>query len=431
MANSPAGEVVTSEDRPHVVIVGAGFGGLRAARKLARAPVRVTVVDRRNYHLFQPLLYQVATAGLEPEEIAYPVRAILRRQANAEFRLAEVHGVDFERRRLETSVGEIDYDYLILAFGAATDFFGLESVARNGVGLKSIEDAVAIRSHVLLQFELAVQQDDPDVRRAMLTFVVVGVGPTGVEVSGMFSELIRLVLTKDIPRLNQKDVRVLLLEAVDRLLPGFPERLSESTAEILWRKHVEVRFGARVLRFDGEKVELQGREIIPTRTLVWAAGARATQLADRLDVEQGRVGRVRVSDTLQIPTYERAFVIGDAAYLEIDGEPLPMMAPVAQQAGTLVANNIVRELRGELPEPFAYRDSGSLATIGRNAAVARLGRFQFQGFLAWVLWLALHLVLLIGFRNRLLVLVNWAWDYFLYERGVRLITADPLKTPRQ
>jgi NADH dehydrogenase len=306
------------------VIVGAGFGGLAAARELRRAPVRVSVLDRHNYHLFQPLLYQVATAGLEAEQIAHPVRAILRHQKNARFRLAEVRAVDLGARRLDTSAGEIHYDQLILAFGTETNFFGLESVARNALPLKSLEEAVAIRNQVLRQFELAIQQPDPDLRRAMLTFVVVGGGPTGVEVSGMFSELIRLVLAKDFPDLEFRDVRVVLLEATHALLAGFPEKLREATAEILWRKHVEVRFGARVEHFDGEKVELAGGEIIPTRTMVWAAGARAAGLAERLKLERGSLGRVRVRDTLQVPGHDDVYVIGDAACLD-DGS-VPMMA---------------------------------------------------------------------------------------------------------
>ncbi len=410
-----------------MVIVGAGFGGLRAARQLAGAPVRVTVVDRRNYHLFQPLLYQVATAGLEPEQIAHPVRAILRRQTNARFRLAEVHSVDLAARRLETSTGTIDYDYLILAFGAETNFFGLESVERNGLGLKGIEEAVAIRSQVLRQFELAVQQTDPDLRRALLTFVVAGGGPTGVEVSGMFSELMRLVLARDFPDLELNDVRVILLEATHALLAGFPEKLREATAETLWRKHVEVRFGARVVSFDGEKVELQGGEIIPTRTVVWAAGARAAGLADGLELERASLGRIRVRETLQVPGHDEVYVIGDAAHL--DDESIPMMAQPAMQEGKRAARNIRLALAGEPAQAFRYRDPGSLATIGRNQAVARLGHFEFTGFVAWVLWLVVHLVYLIGFRSRLLVLINWAWDYFLYERAVRLITTEQLDPP--
>jgi NADH dehydrogenase len=411
-------------DLPHVVIVGAGFGGLRAARSLARAPLRVTLVDRRNYHLFQPLLYQVATAGLAPEDIAHPVRAILRRQRNLTFRLAEVTGVDLSARRLLTSTGDIPWDALILAPGGATHWFGLDGVARHAFGLKSIEEAVAIRNHVLRMFELGVQEPDADQRRAMLTFVVAGGGPTGVESAGALSELIRLVLRKDYPELDFKDVRVVLLEAADRLLGPMPERLSEFAAEILWHKHVEVRFGARVTSFDGERVLLQGGEVIPARTLVWAAGARGSPLAERLGLPLGPQGRVPVRPTLQLLQHDRVFVVGDAAYLESpEGGALPMMAPVARQQAEVAARNAMRLLAGRELESFRYRDPGTLATIGRGAAVARIGRFRFHGFFAWVAWLVVHIFFLIGFRNRLLVLINWAWDYFFYERAVRLVHA--------
>jgi NADH dehydrogenase len=405
-----------------VVIVGAGFGGLRAARTLRRAPVRVTIVDRHNYHLFQPLLYQVATAGLSPEDIAHPVRAILRRQRNAGFRLAEVEAVDLEAKRLETTTGPLPYDFLVLAVGGTTNFFGLRSLEASALPLKDVEDAVAIRNHVLRTFELGVQEPDPDRRRAMLTLVVVGGGPTGVEAAGALSELVRLVLTKDFPSLDVKDVRIVLLEAADRLLGDLPERLREYTGETLWRKHVEVRFGARVVGFDGARVALQGGEVIPARTLLWAAGVRAAPLADHLPVRRGPLGRLVVRPTLQLAERDEVFAVGDVAWVEAGGPALPMMAPVAMQQGELAARNVVHLVRGEPLEAFRYRDPGSLATIGRTAAVARLGRFQFTGFLAWALWLVVHIVQLIGFRNRLLVLVNWAWDYFLYDRAVRLIT---------
>src|SRR5437667_6846882 len=316
--------------RPTVVIVGAGFGGLRAARTLRRAPVEVILIDRHNYHLFQPLLYQVATAGLEPEQIAKPVRAILRGQANLEFRLAEVTGVDFAARRVVTDAGPMAYDHLILALGGETNFFGLESVQRNGIGLKDIPEAVAIRNHVLRCFEQAMLEGDPDRRRALLTIVIVGGGPTGVEMAGALSELIRLVLVKDYPRLNIADVRVLLLEATDRLLASLPERLREAAAETLWRKHVEVRFGAAVQDADGARVTLKGGEVIPARTLIWAAGAQAVTLTTQLGLATGRQGRVVVTPMLEAPGHAEVFVIGDAAYLEPDAAPLPTVAAGAQ-----------------------------------------------------------------------------------------------------
>ena len=407
---------------PTVVIVGAGFGGLRAARALRRSPVQVVLVDQHNYHLFQPLLYQVATAGLEPEEIAKPVRAILRGQKNFEFRLACVTGVDLGGRRVLTDGHAIPYDYLIVAAGAQTNFFGLAGVEQHGFGLKDVADAVKIRNHVLTCFERAMLEPNPERRRALLTFVVVGGGPTGVEMAGALSELIRLVLVKDYPRLNLKDVRVLLLEAGDRLLAGMPPKLSEAAAATLWKKHVEVRHGAAVADFDGSSTHLKSGEVIPARTLVWAAGVRAASLAERLGLPTGRLGRVVVGPTLQLAGHSEVFVVGDAACLETAGAPLPMMAPVAMQMAETAAENIARQLRGAAAVEFRYKDPGQLATIGRNAAVAFIRGIAFTGFPAWVVWLVVHLIQLIGFRNKLFVLINWAWDYFFYERAVRLIT---------
>ncbi len=407
-----------------MVIVGAGFGGLRAARALRRAPVEVVLLDRHNYHLFQPLLYQVATAGLEPEQIARPVRAILRGQRNFDFRLVQVTGVDLATRRLHTDAGPVGYDYLILAPGGQTNFFGLPGVARHGFGLKDVGDALAIRNHVLGAFERAMLEADAERRRALLTLVVVGGGPTGVEMAGALSELCRLVLAKDYPRLDLKDVRILLLEATDRLLGPMPERLRESAADRLWRKHVEVRFGAAVEDYDGQRVRLKGGEVVPAATLIWAAGAKATDLGATAGLPAARQQRIRVEPTLQLAGHPEAYVIGDAAYIEADGQPLPMMAPPAIQMAETAAANILRALRGEPPRPFRYRDAGSLATIGRNAAVAYIYGIQFTGFVAWVVWLVVHIIQLIGFRNKLFVLLNWTWDYFFYERASRLITKD-------
>jgi NADH dehydrogenase len=407
-----------------VVIVGAGFGGLNAARALRKAPVQVVLLDRNNYHVFQPLLYQVATAGLEPEEIAKPARAILRGQKNFDFRLIDVTRVDFAARRLETSAGPIGYDYLVLAPGGETNFFGLESLQRHALGLKDIPDAIAIRNQVLTCFEKAMLEPDPEQRRSLLTFIVVGGGPTGVEMAGALSELIRLVLVKDYPRLNIKDVRILLLEATDKLLPAMPERLREAAGKTLWRKWVEVRFGATVADYDGTQARLRSGEVIPAHTLIWAAGVRAAPLSATLGLKPARQGRIPVESTLQVSGHPEAFIIGDAAYFEQDGEPLPMVAPVAIQMGESVAGNIGRALRGQPLVPFRYKDQGTLATIGRNAAVANVYGIQATGFIAWVIWLGVHIIQLIGFRNKLFVLINWAWDYFFYERAARLITRD-------
>src|SRR2546421_4608239 len=407
-----------------VVVVGAGFGGLRVARALRRAPVQVILLDRNNYHLFQPLLYQVATAGLEPEQIAKPVRSILRGQKNFDFRMVEVTAVDLVQRRLETNAGPIAYDFLVLAPGGETNFFGLETVAKHGLGLKDIPDAVAIRNHVLTCFEQAMLEADPEQRRARLTFIVVGGGPTGVEMAGALSELIRLVLVKDYPRLNIKDVRILLLEATDRLLAAMPERLREAAGKTLWRKYVEVRFGATVADYDGERIRLKSGEVIPAQAVIWAAGVRASPLNATLGIATARQGRIAVEPTLQVAGHPEVYVIGDAAYRETNGVPLPMVAPVAIQMAEAVARNIVRTLRVTPLREFRYRDQGTLATIGRNAAVAHVFGLQLSGFPAWVMWLVVHIIQLIGFRNKLFVLLNWAWDYFFYERAARLITRD-------
>ena len=413
-----------AEERPVVAVIGAGFGGLRVAMALRRAPVQVVLIDRRNYHLFQPLLYQVATAGLAASEIAYPVRGILRKQANLQFRLAEVEAVDLAERRLQTSTGEIGYDYLVVACGAETNYYGLTGVAEHAVGLKDLDEAVVIRNHVLKMFELAAQERDPEIRRAMLTFVVVGGGPTGVESAGALSELTRLVQLRDFSELQPQELRVILLEASNQLLKGMAPSLQSATAETLWRKHVEVRFGATVTDFDGAKVMLRSGEVIPARTVIWAAGARAARLAGTLDAPKGSLERIVVEPTLQLPGHPEVMVIGDAAYWEEDGEPLPMVAPAAIQQAEHAAKNILRMVRGGSLEQFRYKSPGSLATIGRNAAVVEIGGFKLRGFLAWVVWLVVHLMRLVGFRNRLVVFINWAWDYLFYDRAVRVITPD-------
>jgi NADH dehydrogenase len=408
-----------------VVIVGAGFGGLWAARALARAPVDVVLLDRQNYHLFQPLLYQVATAGLEPEQIARPVRAILRGQRNFEFRLCEVTGLDPGARRLETSAGPVSYDYLVLAIGGTINWFGKETLRRHALALKDIPGALAIRDHVLACFEYAALETDPDRRRALLTFAVVGGGPTGVEMAGALSELVRLVLARDFPRVDLKDTRILLLEAGSRLLTAMPERLGAAAAETLWRKHVEVRFGAAVADYDGAALRLTSGESIPTRTLIWAAGVRAAPLGAHLGLPTGVQGRVRVTPTLQVDGHPEIFVIGDAALVGDGGAPLPLLAQPAMQMGGRAARNIAALIAGRAPQPFRFRDPGTLATIGRNAAVAYIGGLGFTGFAAWVVWLVVHLIQLIGFRNKLVVLINWAWDYFAYERASRLVGPRP------
>ncbi len=412
----------SQQNIPHVVIVGAGFGGLRAARELGKAPVRVTVVDRNNYHLFQPLLYQVATAGLSPTDIAHPVRDILRSQKNLDFRMAEVRSIDLAGKRLLTSDGDIGYDYLVLAVGGESNSFGMDSIAQNAFGMKDIDDATAIRNHLLKMFELANEEPDVEKRKAMLTFVIAGGGPTGVELSGAISELTRLVLDRDYPRLKREEVQILLVEMFDRLLPAFPEELSQHTLKVLHRKGIEVRFHTQVTGYDGAQITFKDGESIPTQTVIWAAGVKASSVLSTLGLPQGSLGRVAAESTLQLKEAPNVFLIGDCALLyDSDGKPLPMVSPVAIQQGVVAAANIQALLNGLAPVPFQYKDPGILATIGRNQAVARLWGMSFRGFLAWLLWLFVHLIRLIGFRNKLLVFINWMWDYIFYDRSVRMI----------
>jgi NADH:ubiquinone reductase (H+-translocating) len=419
----------TTQTLPHVVIIGAGFGGLRAARSLKGQPVRVTIVDSNNYHLFQPLLYQVATAGLSSDEIARPVRAILRGQANADFLLAEVQRIDLANRTLATSAGPLSYDYLIVAAGGANNFFGIRSMERNALPLKSIRDAEAVRNHVLRQFELASREPDPAKRRAMLTFVIIGGGPTGVECAGALAELFKTVLRKDYPRLNFDEISVILLEGTNRLLLMMPEHQSAYAARELAKRGVDVRFNTLAQNYDGETVLLKTGETIPARTVIWAAGVRANPLLASLGVELDRSGRAVIAPTLQVPSHPDVFVIGDAAALPgPDGKPLPMIAPVAIQQAGLVSANLMRQIHSQALKPFVYHDPGILATIGRSHAVANIQGISLKGILAWWVWLVVHIMQLIGFRNRMVVLVDWAWQYIFYDRALRLIE-EPLGEP--
>ncbi len=407
--------------RPRVVIIGAGFAGLWAARTLACSDLEVLLVDRNNYHTFQALLYQVAAAELEPEGIAYPVRSILRPWPNVRFLLGEVREVDLAARLVRTTTAEVTYDLLLLALGSQTNFFGLPGAAEHAFPLKTLEQAIALRNQILCTFEAAAHEPDPAERGRYLTFAIVGGGATGVEFAGALAELIRGPLAKDYPTLDLDRARVLLLEAGDRLLPGMPERLQEYARERLRRMGVEVHLRSPVRRVEEGAVHLESGLVLPTATTVWAAGVRGHAAAGRWGLPTVRGGRVPVERTLQLLGHPEVYIVGDLAYLEEEGRPLPMLAPVAIQQGVAAARNILRQAAGQEPRPFRYRDPGTMATIGRNAAVVDLPGRTFTGFPAWVLWLAVHLVRLIGFRNRLLVLVNWAWDYFFFERAVRLI----------
>ena len=410
---------------PHIVIIGAGFGGMEVARRLAKTPVQITLIDRHNYHLFQPLLYQVAIAGLLPSQIAYPLRTIFRKQKNLNFQMGEVSSVDFNSRYVKLEGSIIAYDHLILAVGGQNHFFGMNSVEQNSFEIKDIESAISTRNHLLKVFEQASHEADAERRRALLTFVIVGGGPTGVETAGALAELISHVMVKDYPEMSLKDASVILLEATEHLIAAYPDELRRATRNLLERKNVEVLTNTKLADFDGQKVILRDGRQIPTHTLIWTAGVKAAEVLDHLGVQQAGSGRVRVESTLQLPQHPEVFVIGDAAYLENgNGKPLPMLSTVALQQGKLTAENILRMLKGKSPEPFHYKDPGLLATIGRNAAVARIWGISFSGFIAWVIWVFLHIYRLIGFRNRVLVMVNWAWDYVFYENQVRLITKE-------
>ncbi len=411
------------QNPPRVVILGGGFGGLYAARALRRAPARLTIVDRRNHHLFQPLLYQVATAALNPSDIAVPIRRVLRRQENASVLLGEATAVDVAARKVILADGEIPYDYLIIATGAAHSYFGHDDWARVAPGLKTIEDALEIRRRILLAFEAAEREADPGRRRELLTFVVVGGGPTGVELAGALAEIARRILRQDFRSIDPASARVLLVEAGPRLLPAFDARLSEKAARALRRLGAEVVTDSPVTSIDATGVSLGARRI-PSRNVLWAAGVAASPLARSLGVPLDRAGRVAVTPELTLPGHAEVFVIGDLATLQQDGRPVPGVAPAAQQMGRHAARNILRALDGLPYEPFHYRDKGSLATIGRAAAVAQFGRVLLSGFLAWMAWLLIHIYFLIGFRNRLLVMLQWAWLYLRYESGARLITGE-------
>jgi NADH:ubiquinone reductase (H+-translocating) len=409
---------------PHVVIVGAGFAGLAAAKRLGRAPVEVTVIDRRNHHLFQPLLYQVATAALSPADIAAPIRATLRPYRNVEVLLDEVTGIDTAARRVITKeTAAQSYDFLILATGSEYAYFGHDDWPRFAPGLKSVEDATDIRRRLLLAFERAEGIRDPALRQRLLTFVLVGGGPTGVEMAGAIAELAKATLARDFRHIDPKSARILLVEAGPRLLPAFPEKLSAYARSALARMGVEVRLETMIEHIDEEGVIARGARI-PAATVIWSAGVRATPVGQWLGVATARNGTVRVEPDLSIAELPEVFVPGDAALLPgPDGTPLPGLAAVAEQQGRYLGELIAAQVEGR-PDagPFVYRNRGTMATIGRAAAVADFGTVQLTGHVAWLLWGFVHIYLLIGFRNRLAVFVNWMWSWLTYGRGARLIT---------
>lgn len=411
------------DSRPHVLVIGAGFGGLTAARALARAPVRVTLIDRTNHHTFQPLLYQVAMAGLSPADIAQPVRAIVHNLQNATVLMADATGVDLAGHTVRLADGDhFTWDFLILACGADTSYFDHDDWKAVAPGLKSIEDAIEIRQRVLLAFELAEREPDERRRHELLSFVVIGGGPTGVELAGAVAELSRFVLKRDFRTIDPSVARVRLIEAGQRLLASFPPDLADSAAEQLRQLGVEVRTGTRVTAIEPGFVRL-GDERLACSIVLWAAGVRANSLTRTLGVPMDRSGRIRVEKDLSIPGHRHAFVIGDAAHFEdAAGQPLPGVSPVAMQEGRSVATSIGRLVAGKRSVAFHYLDKGSMATIGRSRAIATLGRMHLTGFVAWLAWLVVHIWYLIGFKNRLVVMIVWAWSYLTYRRGARLIT---------
>ncbi len=407
---------------PHVVIIGGGFAGLAAARALARSPVRVTLLDRRNHHVFQPLLYQVATAGLSAPDIAAPIRRILRGQANATVMLGDVARIDAAGRKVLLTDGELAYDALVLASGATHSYFGHPEWEPYAPGLKSLEDALEIRRRLLLAFECAEREDDEARRRAFLTFVVVGGGPTGVELAGTVAELARHTLCREFRRIDPGSAQVVLLEAAPRVLPPYAADLSAKAQRQLERLGVEVRTGARVTAVDGDGVALDGAGRIQTRTVLWAAGVAASPLGASLGAPVDRAGRVMVQPDLSVPGHPQVFVAGDLAHFEQDGAPVPGVAPAANQMGRHAARNVMSLLQGQATRTFRYHDQGSLATIGRKAAVAQFGeRLKLWGLPAWLAWLAIHIFFLIGFRNRFVVMFDWALAYATYDRHARLI----------
>lgn len=409
---------------PHVVVLGGGFAGLWATRALANSPVRITLIDRHNHHLFQPLLYQVATAGLSAPDIAAPLRHILRKQTNVEVRLAEVLAIEPQQKQVTLDDGStLTFDYLLVATGATHAYFGHDEWARHAPGLKTLNDALQLRRHLLLAFERAEAETDPGRRAAWLNFAIVGGGPTGVELAGTLAEIARHTLKNEFRNIDPSEARVRLIEAGPRVLSSFPESLSEKARQQLSKLGVEVSTGIPVTEINEDGYRL-GDELVAAKTVVWAAGVAASPLAKSLAVPLDRAGRVLVQPDLSVPDHPNIFAAGDLATITSDGKPVPGVAPAAKQMGRHVAEAIRARLAGRVPAPFHYKDYGNLATIGRMAAVVDFGRLKFSGTLAWWFWLAAHVFFLIGFRNRIVVLLNWAWAYWSYQRGARIILGD-------
>ncbi len=413
-----------SDAMPHVVIVGAGFGGLDAAKRLQKVPVKVTVIDRTNHHVFQPMLYQVATAGLSIEDISAPIRSIFSRQENTSVILDEVTGVDIQGQRVLTQDQAIPYDYLIIATGASSNYFGHDEWKLLAPGLKSLQDAMVLRQDILGAFEAAENEPDPEKRQALLTFVLVGGGPTGVELAGAIAELAHRALACDFRRINPASARIILVEGEPRIIPTFPASLTRKARKKLVQFGVDVRTGVRVTDVNSDGVKI-GNEYIAAKNVIWTAGVKASAAGEWLGAEVDHNGRVKVQRDLTVPGHSNIFVIGDTACVMQNGKPLPGLSPVAMQEGRYVAKVIADRVAGKAhTRPFRYFDKGTLATVGRSFAVADIGPFHFTGFLAWLTWIAVHIFYLIGFRNRLLVLIQYAWAYFTFQPGARIILPE-------
>jgi NADH:quinone reductase (non-electrogenic) len=412
---------VLANSRPRVVIIGAGFGGLWAARRLANAPADVFVIDRNNYHSFFPLLYQVAAAELEPEDIIYPVRSILHKYPNLHFILGDVVAIDHEYKLIRTREQRVSYDYLILSAGSKPHFFGVSGAMQYSFPLRTLDDAVRLRNQILCRFEAAAVEPDQTIRKQMLTFTIVGGGPTGVEFAGALAELVRKPLARDYPNLVANDVHILLLEASDRLFAGMPERLHNFTFKRFQRMGIDVKLNSTVDRITPSCVMMKDGWEIPSDTVVWTAGVGGISLPQGWDYPTRANGQVDVLETLQVPGHPEIYITGDLAHVEQAGRQLLLVATVAIQEGEWAAKNILRQLDGKEPIAFEYHDPGLLAVTGRNAAVVRIGKVTLTGFPAWIIWVTVHLYRLIGFRNRLVVFINWAWDYIFFDRVVRLI----------
>ena len=407
--------------RPTVVVVGGGFGGIAAVKKLKRAPVRTVLIDQNNYHLFAPLLYQVSTALLDPSEIAEPIRKILRPIRNAEFKMATVLDVDFDAQRVNTDRGDVPYDYLILAAGSQTNFFGNKDLEASTVGMKNLNDALALRNRALSCFEQARWTTDAEARRELLSFVVVGGGSTGIETAGALQELIANVLRKDFKEMDTSEARVTLLEASDRVLPPFAARLQKAALHQLEKKKIHVRLNTALQEVRARRAVLSDGDVIPAGLVVWAAGVRAADLGTEISENLGRGGAVPVGPTLQLAGRPEVFVVGDLAAVEWKGEQLPMVAPVASQGGKRAARNIVAMIKGQPLENFKYLDKGIMSTIGRNSAVMQFRKVTSEGFFAWLSWLFVHLVLIVSGRSQLSIIMNWFWNYIRNDRPARLI----------